>query len=125
MWHRFGRGWLRSPAKFCSSDTKKSRKNHSTMAQQSRGSLWPGVASKFLRFALNNELMLRTRIFCRYAITKLENRCSLNCFPNEQSRKLLWITSYKPTPFSLLINSRLFAVDNRFLIEKRTIVLIF
>ena len=53
-------------------------------------------------------------MLCRQTIIKSENRCSSNRLPNNHSRKLLQIISYKPTLSSLLINSRLFAVDNRF-----------
>ncbi|MFV0535788.1 MAG: hypothetical protein ACK5M3_00270 [Dysgonomonas sp.] len=62
---------------------------------------------------------------CRHATIKSENRCSLNRLQGKQRRKLLRIIPYKSNLFSLLINSRLFAVDNRFSIAWEAIVIIF
>jgi len=62
---------------------------------------------------------------CRHTTIKSENRCSLNRLQGKQSRKLLRIISYKPILFSLLINSRLFVVDNWLPIAWEAIVIIF
>lgn len=67
----------------------------------------------------------KIRVHYWYTTIKSENRCSLNRLQGKQGRKLLRIISYKPILFSLLINSRLFAVDNRFSIAWEAIVIIF
>jgi hypothetical protein len=56
----------------------------------------------------------KNRVFCWYITTKSENQYKMHRLHRNQSRKILQNIPYKPTSNTFLINSRLFATDNRF-----------
>lgn len=80
------------------------------MVQQTCAYFCPGLSAKFLQFI---QFTFKIRAFCRYTTVKSENWCSLNRLSNNHSSKILQSIPYKSTLITMLINSRLFATDNR------------
>ena len=122
MWLRFDREWLQSPVKFRCPIRRKTEKLISPwLGNRVRTCGWEWLKT----FYNSYNLLSKIRVHYWHTTIKSENRCSLNRLQSKQSRKLLRIISYKPNLFSLLINSRLFAADNRFSIAWEAIVIIF
>lgn len=122
MWRRFGRGWLRSPINFLPPLRSKVEKFR---PQWFNNHVRTSVRDCLQRFYNSYNLLSKIRAFCRYTTVSCANRCSLNRLSTCLSSKILQSIPYKSTLITMLINNRLFAIDNRFSMYMGTIIFTF
>jgi hypothetical protein len=83
------------------------------------------VAGSGFKVSTIHIILFKTiRVFCWHITIKSENQYNLHRLHRSQSRKILQNTPYKSTSNTFLINSRLFAIDNRFSVQPEAAVLI-
>ncbi len=114
VWHRFGRVWHQSPILFIFFFYSLLRsKVEKLMPQWLNNPLRTFVRGCLPSFSDSYNPLSKNRMFCWYITTKSENQYNLHRLHRNQSRKILQNIPYKPTSNTSLINSRLFAIDNR------------